>query len=110
METAVIDRLRNALITAAKNRLAEPRLSFCLVAIEEYCAAYRARLALADGTITSYSIQGRSITKRDIGDIPLEDLYAEVARYLPEEDLPKPADTPGAISFNFSALPGACQP
>ena len=106
METAVVDRLRNALITTAQNRLTDPRLSFCLVAIEEYCAAYRARLALADGTITSYSIQGRSITKRNIGDIPLEDLYAEIARYLPAEDLPKPADTPGALSFDFSRLGG----
>lgn len=106
METAVVDRIRNALIQTANANLDEPRLSFCLAAIEEYCAAYRARLQLADGTITSYSIQGRSITKRNIGDIDLESLYAEVARYLPADLLPKEADTPRAISFDFSSLGG----
>ena len=78
METAVVDRIRNALIQAANAHLSEPRLSFCIAAIEEYCAAYRARLQLADGTITSYSIQGRSITKRNIGDIDLVSIHAPV--------------------------------
>lgn len=106
METSVVARIRNALIQAANAHLTEPRLSFCHAAIEEYCAAYRARLQLADGTITSYSIQGRSITKRNIGDIDLEGLYAEVARYLPADILPKEAATPRAIGFDFSRLGG----
>lgn len=106
METAVVDRIRNELIQAANANLTGVRLAFCLTAIEEYCAAYRARLQLADGTITSYSIQGRSITKRNIGDIDLDTLYAEVARYLPADLLPKEADTPRAISFDFSRLGG----
>lgn len=106
METAVVDRIRNALIQAANAHLAEPRLAFCLAAIEEYCAAYRARLQLSDGTITSYSIQGRSITKRNIADIDLDTLYAEVARYLPADVLPKDPDTPRAIGFDFSRLGG----
>ena len=106
MEASVVDRIRNELIQAANANLTGVRLAFCLTAIEEYCAAYRARLQLADGTITSYSIQGRSITKRNIGDIDLESLYAEVARYLPAEDLPKEPDTPRAIGFDFSRLGG----
>ena len=107
MGTAVVDRIRNELIQAANANLTGVRLAFCLTAIEEYCAAYRARLQLADGTISSYSIQGRSIPKRNIGDIDLEGLYAEVARYLPDDVLPKMPDTPRAIGFNFSRLGGA---
>lgn len=72
------------------------------IAIDEYCDAKLAEFDLVANTISSYSIQGRSITKRNIGDIDWGELTENLLRYFDASDLPFRVYGNRVISIDFT--------
>lgn len=71
-------------------------------AIDIYCDAKIAYHELMAGTITSYSIQGRSISKRDIGNFPWDSLVEDLLNYFTQEEIPDSPKGNLAINVDFS--------
>lgn len=72
------------------------------LAVDKYCDSVIAEADLAANTISSYSIQGRSITKRNIGDIPWESLTEALLKYFTAEEIPFPIYGNRVISIDFT--------
>lgn len=69
MANANIEAIRTALNTLANEQLTGVALSMVLAEVSVYCNSREAIEALASTTISSYSIAGRSVTKRDIASL-----------------------------------------
>lgn len=72
------------------------------LAVDAFCDAKIAEVELNSNTITSYSIQGRSITKRNIADIPWVDLTADLLHYFTESEIPFRTFGNRTINVDFS--------
>lgn len=103
MDLGALDLLRHSLLQIAKTRFAEkPTLhALCRLDVDAYCDAFQASIKLQSGEITSYSIAGRSVTKRDVGAIDLEGLYDNLARWFTADELPD-SGSASTVGFNFS--------
>lgn len=90
MKNGDIEILRKGLKELAARKYANYALLIAgaNLAIDAFCDAKIAEVELNANTITSYSIQGRSITKRNIADIPWADLTADLLHYFNENELP----------------------
>lgn len=103
-----IEMIRAGLIDVANRYYAtksQVRLGGALEAVDEYCDALIAKKDLLSNNITSYSIQGRSITKRSITELDtiLSRLYNNLLDYFDEVDMPAPpASINTGIKVNFS--------
>jgi hypothetical protein len=76
--------LKNLLVTAAASITDSIDKAECLTAIDDWYAARVSLAALSAGTITSYQINGRNVTKRDIptAQAYVAQLYAEIKARL----------------------------
>lgn len=103
MDLGALDVLRHSLLKIASERFAQkPTLhALCRLDVDSYCDAYQASIKLQSGEISSYSIAGRSVTRRDVGSIDLDGLYGRLLRWFTSDELPD-ADSASTIGFNFS--------
>lgn len=103
MDLGALDLLRHSLIQIAAERYADrPTLNaLCRLDVDAYCDAFQASIKLQSGEISSYSIAGRSVTRRDVGSIDLTSLYDNLLKWFSEDELPN-STTANTVGFNFS--------
>jgi hypothetical protein len=77
-------------------------LSASNIAVDALCDAKIAEAELMTNTISSYSIQGRSITKRNLADIPWDSLVNDCLTYFHESEIPFSSSGSRSISVDFS--------
>lgn len=106
MDTSSIDTFRT-LVLAEADRLysANPiTLALAKAALEAYCAAYRAYLKTVGNTVTSYSVNGRSVTKATADATAYRETYRTLREYFP--DLPEDATGAAkAYAVSFAEVP-----
>lgn len=102
MDLGALDLLRHSLLQIASERFADkPTLhALCRLDVDAYCDAFQASIKLQSGEITSYSIAGRSVTKRDVGAIDLEGLYDRLSRWFTTDELPE-SGAANTVGYDF---------
>lgn len=108
MKNGNVEIIRNELKKIADERFASSPIKRASAheAVDLYCDAKIAYKELNANTITSYSIQGKSITKRNIDDIPFADLIDTLALYFTEDEIPESifANRSVGVDFSWGAL------
>jgi hypothetical protein len=104
MNKANIENIRSKLKGIAVQRfgLASTYYDGACIAVDMLCDAKIAEADLVSNSISSYSIQGRSITKRNIADIPWHDLLADCLLFFNEDEIPFRLTGNVAIQVDFS--------
>ena len=104
MNKADIENIRNKLKEIAQRRFGFGSLYFsgACISVDAFCDAKIAEAELMANTISSYSIQGRSITKRSISDIPYDALLADLENFFDASEIPFRLTSNRAIGVDFS--------
>lgn len=104
MTTEPLDRLRAALLRVCFERYADRPIiqAACETAIGEYIAMRKAYGEIAAGVVASYSIQGRSISRRNLADLPIQEAYERLRTYFRDDELPDELPTSGVIGIDFT--------
>lgn len=104
MKNGDIEIIRQGLKELAQTKYASQPLvqAGANLAIDAVCDAKVAEVELNANTISSYSVQGRSITKRNLADIPWADLMDDLQHYFDEAEIPFRTFGNKAISVDFS--------
>lgn len=104
MNKGDIENIRNKLKEIAFRRFGGGSvfLSAANIAVDTLCDAKLAEAELMTNTISSYSIQGRSITKRNLGDIPWDSLLADCEEYFHPSEIPFRKTSNCTIGVDFS--------
>jgi hypothetical protein len=104
MNKSDIENIRNKLKEIAQRRYGLGSLYFsgACIAVDMLCDAKLAEADLVTNTISSYSIQGRSITKRNLGDIPWDSLMADLEEFFDPSEIPFRSTGGRSIRVDFS--------
>ena len=104
MNKGDVEIIREGLKQIASKRFAENpiRRAGANIAVDAVCDAKIAEADILTNTISSYSIQGRSITKRNVGDIPWGSLLEDLAHYFTDDEIPFHQTGNAVISVDFS--------
>lgn len=105
MKNGNIEIIRNELKKIAEARFYATfpiKYAGACEAVDAFCDAKIAFKELNANTITSYSIQGKSITKRNISDIPWADLVDDLLVYFNEDEVPSINYANRSIGVDFS--------
>lgn len=104
MNKADIENIRSKLKEIAQRRFGLGSLYFsgACIAVDMLCDAKLAEADIMTNTISSYSIQGRSITKRNLGDIPWDALLDDCLEYFNDEEIPFRKTGGRSVGVDFS--------
>ena len=104
MNKGDIEVIRGELKRIAQVRFADRKamVAGANIAIDVVCDAKVAEADLMANNISSYSIQGRSITKRNLADIPWDLLMGNLSYYFDPSEIPFPTTGNNAICVDFS--------
>lgn len=105
MDTSHLEEFRRLILAEAATRYGGHPIELALAkaALEAYCAAYRAYLKAVGNTVSSYSINGRSVTKATADGTAWREAYDRLRIYFPE--LPRQnTGAATAIAVDFSGV------
>jgi hypothetical protein len=104
MNKADIENIRNKMKEIAQRRFGAGTIlcSGAFIAVDSLCDAKVAEDELIANTISSYSIQGRSITKRNLADIPWDALLEDCLEFFNNNEIPFRLTGSCSIRVDFS--------